>query len=281
VNGNIFGVQRRKYIVTAGDDWSAVNPDDDGAIDHIATAGQYDGMLRVPYVYRLPLDPNRWKYVLWVCGSMTNAEHFADWNMERHGVENWVANGDAVISKTLRHKATGIRSLSVVANATLADPVGPCASQELETPAEGERNVSVTVWADAGRKAALAVCDKDGAWDIAGKIESASGAAGEVLTYAASNGVSAVRLYLVDGSGSVSEGDEAAFDNLIMDGVTFTPALIHEAHRLNFRKLILRMKPMCSWAGIIAIYHSNGHIYEDESGEYLYEDESGSRMVEA
>lgn len=69
--------------------------------------------------YVVPENPARWPFVFWIGGSATGWEHFDDWKMEWATTSAWTDGGDAILSKTLTRKNSGIRSLLVQAGPTV------------------------------------------------------------------------------------------------------------------------------------------------------------------
>ncbi len=267
VNGDVIWSQQKNYNCTceyeAGTSFDMTCECDPGTTrdDYTVTADSFMAMSRVKYEYPYPTNPARWPYVFWIAKSMSGNERFDDWNMEWATTSAWTAGDSAALSKTLLKKYNGIRSLVVAAGATSTEPY---AAQALTTAVDGARTVFVKCWADTGLKAALEVCDVDGVWDVAGRDTSADGAVCEQLTYNASNGVSAVRLMLIDGAGTVSEGKAAWFDNLRCEGLSVDVAEIPIEQKLNFRKAVLRYKPMRTWCGCLVDYTGDFALEEDD-----------------
>jgi hypothetical protein len=260
VNGDVYNWQDRDWDVTTCDDATDAGEStccDDAGTEDIPdrgdTVGSFASMERSPYEYQ---DPHRyrWPLVFWIAEDMDGNEAFADWAMEWATCGAWTGGGGADLSKSLEWKANGIRSLEVMAAPGWSDAIGPYAEQELDDVITGARTVYVYSMAYdkfGGVKAGLCVCDKDGVWDTAGIVWSASGSAGEELSYSAANGVSAVRLYVGDGTTPVDVGFYARFDNLRFGNPTFIVADISDQWRSKFEKLVLRYKPMRTWAGIL------------------------------
>lgn len=248
VNGELYTLQTLNYTATAGDGTTTAGSG--------ATAGQFDGMRTESKLYPCPTHPSRWPFVFIIAGNKDGAG-FIDWNMCHAETLAWTAGGDAILSKVLTpHLQYRLRSLNVEASAdSLSDPIGPYAEQILDTPLETEHTVRVTCWATRFLRAAMVVADKDGTWDEAGIVESDNSPDGVELSYTATNGVSGVRLYLEDGtSTSKSEGDAAAFADLIIDDTTFELAEVVDTHRQALRNLILRCKPLRTWCMLLAEY---------------------------
>lgn len=254
VNGPCVVSQGRDYTTTVCSDSSGETTvcDDDGTEDvpdRGATVCAFEGMLREFAVYETPTR-YRWPLIFWIAASKSGGETFDDWNMERATVDAWDDGGDASLTKSFEWKASGLRSLEVMATAGWSDPIGPYAEQ-LRTAIASARTITVSASASATVKAGMVVCDKDGTWDDAGIVTSATGSSGETLTYAASNGVSGVRLYVTTGSAAPVIGDVARFDNLLIDNLTFGSASISDQYRDRFERLVLRYKPLRTWAGVL------------------------------
>jgi hypothetical protein len=261
VNGDVLDYQERDYIVTFCDDDGTEFVDDRGStfcgddgteplVDRGDTFDEFDGMLRYPYDYKSPTR-YRWPYVFWIAAGKTGAETFADWNMEYSTLEEWTAGNDANLDKTYDWKSTGIRSIQVMATVGWSGSIGPYAQQMLGTIITAARTITVRCMASAGVRAAMVVCDKDGVWDTAGIVESATSSTGETLTYVAANGISGVRLYVHEGTHVPVVGDVARFDQLQIDNLVFTVASISDKWRAKFEKIVLRYKPMSTWAGVL------------------------------
>jgi hypothetical protein len=265
VNGDVYNYQERDYDVTccdtATDDGECTVCDDDGTediADRGDTVGSFVGMIRSPYDYEHPTR-YRWPFIFWIAEDIAGNEAFVDWRMEYATVTEWTAGGGGDLSKSLAWKTNGIRSLEVMAVAGWSDPIGPYAEQLLDDVITGSRIVTVDAMSYdkfGGTTAGLCICDKDGVWDTAGIVYSASGSAGETLTYTAANGVSGVRLYLADGTTPVDIGWYSRFDNLQIDydgskEAYFLVADIDQKWRAKFEKLVLRYKPVHCWAGVL------------------------------
>lgn len=67
----------------------------------------------------VPQDSRRWPFVFWICGGISGWEHFDDWQMEWYGTAAWTAGSDAIVTKTMLRKHSGIRALNVAAKTTV------------------------------------------------------------------------------------------------------------------------------------------------------------------
>ncbi len=260
VNGTVLDYQERDYNTTVNADTGAEPVEDRGTTvcadigtedidDRGATVGAFDGMLRYPYEYSHS-KRYRWPLIFFIAASRV-AGKFVDWNMEYSTLGAWTVGANANLTKVYAWKTSGIRSLEVMPTAVWVDPIGPYAQQMLETAVPVCHAVKVQAMSSAGFKAGLVVADKDGMWDFAGIVESAAGSAGEELKYNCANGVSGVRLY-VTGAAPPDVGDYARFDDLLIDfsigPPEFVAASISEQWRQKFEKMVLRFKPLRTWA---------------------------------
>ncbi len=261
VNGQVLDFQGRDFIDTVNEETGAEPVPDRGTTvcedtgledipDRGSTIESFSAIIRNLYEYKSPTR-YRWPFIFWIAGDKEVKQRFLDWNMEWATLSGWTAGGDANLSKVLTWKHSGIRSLEVMATMGWADPIGPYSEGTL--PAIELNAASVRVWcsASAGVKAGLVVCDKDGVWDTAGIRLSATGSTGQQLTYMAANGVSAARLYVTTGTHVPVLGDYARFDEILLDDPAFTLASISEQWRSKFEKLVLRYKPLRTWAGLL------------------------------
>jgi len=254
VNGDMISEQRISYTATCGDSESTcVDPDDEDSEDYLTTCGALGGMIRERYYYPLPINPARFKYVWFIAAARTGYVKFNDWNMEHSGVAHWEENDNAHVTKTFDYKADGIRGLLVQQGGALVSD-GPYVEQLLDTPVEGTFTVTVTVWDFGTYPPVLMVCDKDGVWDVAGKITglTAGSSIGYTLTYSATNGVSGVRFYVW--GALVGADGQAVFDKLEITGMDFTLATIPIEQRLAFRKLVIKLKPLNTWCALLVDY---------------------------
>jgi hypothetical protein len=123
----------------------------------------------------------------------------------------------------------------------------------LTNPVVGKCKIQTTVMASTGARAALVVCDKDGVWDEAGIVVSAAGSTGEVLAYTATNGCSGARLYVTRVGTPPSVGDLARFDDLLIttNDYGYSMASISAYWRDRFEKLVLKYKPLRTWAAVL------------------------------
>jgi hypothetical protein len=130
------------------------------------------------------------------------------------------------------------------------------------------------------------VCDKDGVWDVAGIVLgfTTGQPEGYELTYEATNGVSAVRLYAW---GALFGADgQAVFDALTIEGTSFENAQVPESLRLGLRKLILKLKPLETWAALLVDYTHDEPIpltfEEDETmvDNYRYQTTSAAGTLD-
>ena len=298
VNGDMVVDQYRDWSATCGDgETTCVDASDETYDGYFSTCGQFTGMVREKYYYPCPVNPARWKYIFWIAASRSGYAAFNDWNMEHSGVANWEENDGARATKIHDYKSSGIRALLVQQWGTTLVSDGPYVENTLDTPLEDAVTVTVNAWAYGTYAPVLMVCDKDGVWDTAGKITGSATAPTnyewQTLTYTASNGVSAVRLYAW-GALFGSDG-QCAFDDVEITTVTFTRAQVLEELRMNLRKLILKLKPLDTWAALLVDYYSDdtpvvGEFDEDEMDTYrtqtfteasttwLYESETAMRI---
>jgi uncharacterized protein YmfQ (DUF2313 family) len=268
VNGDVIWSQQKDYDTTCEDEslltgFHMTCECDTMTTGFDVTCDSYHAMERDRYEYPYPITPARWPFIFWIAKSMTGNERFEDWAMEWYTTTAWTAGANTTLAKSTTYKTGGIRSLRVTAS---ADSVEPYAEQTLATAAVGTRTVTVKVWTTTNRRAVLEVCDKDGVWDTVGRVESPDSPVAYTLSYSALNGVSAVRLYLVDGFGAftVVTGDSAWFDDLRCEGLTIEVAEIPDEQRLNFRKAVLRYKPMRTWCGMLVDWTGDFDLEEDD-----------------
>lgn len=280
VNGDVVSEQQKYYDMTCEAESASTYTatcEDEEAETFEATCDSFFAMRRVLYEYEfsrkmdgtsgVTIPESRWRFVFFIADSIAGNERFPDWNMERSTCGAWTEGDSASISKSLELKVEGIRSLLVTATET-PDPDETYAENRLESSATGSREVSVTCWCLGNRRAGLMICDSDGVWDESGIVLSSDSANEETLTYTASNGVSAVRLFVCDGSShgqDVVEGDWAAFDNLRCEGLTVVPALIPEARSSAFRKAVLKYKPLRTWCVACVDHVASIELEEDDA----------------
>jgi len=298
VNGDIIVNQYRDWSATCGDgETTCVDASDDDYDGYFSTCGQFSGMAREKYYYPCPVNPARWKYIFWIAASRSGYGVFNDWNMEHSGVANWEENNGARATKTQEYKSSGIRALMVQQWGVSLSGDGPYVENTLDTIVSDSVTVTVNAWAYGTYAPVLMVCDKDGVWDTVGKITGSTTAPTnyewQTLSYSATNGVSAVRLYVWGALfGPVGQ---AVFDDVEIIGPTFTRAQVLEELRLNLRRLILKLKPLDTWAGLLVDYYTDepivpGEFDEDEMDTYrtqtfteaqtvwLYETETAMRI---
>lgn len=74
---------------------------------------------RAPLNYTVPDSHYHWPFIFFICGSVSGADFFDDWNMERQSTNAWTAGGDAVKEKTTAFRSSGVRSIKITPGPTV------------------------------------------------------------------------------------------------------------------------------------------------------------------
>jgi hypothetical protein len=74
---------------------------------------------RAPLNYTVPDNFRHWPFIFFVGGSVSGADFFDDWNMERPDTTAWTPGGDAVVTKTTLAHESGIRALKIAPGPTV------------------------------------------------------------------------------------------------------------------------------------------------------------------
>ena len=205
-------------------------------------AGAYTGVALTLKDYHIPDLAGRWNYIFYIAGGASGWDDLEDGDMEEVGTIHWTAGAKAAVTKVLTPHRSGVQGLEVQG---LNDCGRSAYAEQLGSWGVAARTVKGYAWGD-GASGFPAVYVKDpvsGLWSwIWGGTTSTSR---QYFSVAVPGGVSGVRLYMFgDPNGA------AYFDDISIFTPLLTACNVDADREYEFKKLILRYKPLHSWAAL-------------------------------
>jgi hypothetical protein len=242
-----------------------------------AIAGYFTGVTYTTATYSIPVLPDTWSYIFFVSGEVERGfGDLYDLNFEYATMTQWpvgdVPQGSILVPSqgpdyTLAQKHTnptriyqGIRGAYVeyLPGAPLGYALGSAflygIGQTFDPPITESVTVSVKAWGDGSAGVAPYIWYLN---PVTNNWNSAAGVAGtttqQTISFTFSAGIAAIALG-PDG-GSATAGNYAYFDDLKIELDTpMQRAEIPSEREREFKELILKYKPLGTWAGMLVDY---------------------------
>jgi hypothetical protein len=223
-----------------------------------AIAGYFTGVTYTPVTYSIPVSPDYWPYIFFITGQQWAALN--DWNMEYATMGAWVVSqfSDAQKNTAAAFINSGIRSLSLRWNAAAGVAVGTddCnVSQVLSTPIANSVDVSGYFWGNGGNTLPIVQYQRDGipGWSLG--AFGTSSTTKQSFSFTVTTNLSAIRCVTSNSvSPTVQPDDQCYFDDILLETSDIARAEVVSERESEFKQLILKYKPLGTWAGLLVDY---------------------------
>ncbi|MCK5603585.1 hypothetical protein KAR91_16995 [Candidatus Pacearchaeota archaeon] len=222
-----------------------------------AIAGFFNETTQTPITYEIPANPDYWPYIFFIAGQQWG--HLNDWNFNYATMGAWVVSqfSDATKNQNASFINSGIRSLSLRWGAAAGVALGgdDCnVVQVLDTPISNLVDVSGYFWGD-GANAFPVIQYRTTAsstWNL-GDFGTTSTVKQPFSFTTSSANLSEIRL-LTTRAGTVQPDDQCYFDDILFEVNDIARAQVPSEREAEFKRLILKYKPLDTWAGLIVDY---------------------------
>jgi uncharacterized protein YmfQ (DUF2313 family) len=226
-----------------------------------AIAGYFTDVTYTPVTYSIPVSSDLWPWIFFVTGQEWG--WLNDWNAEYATTGQWENGTEGELRKNTDASFinSGIRSFelfpTIDTTITIIDPLYVNSTNMLTSPILNSCTVSGFLWGEDGPgQIEPIVYYYDPVLDL--WIEGARGATNDSnapFSFSTPNGISGIRLG-AENPGPFATGNPISvyFDNILIEIDDVQRAEVPAEREKEFKELILKYKPLGTWAGLLVDY---------------------------